>query len=96
MRLISWLAMSLGLAMILGGGLFWFMRDHAVFHIVAVRVYGAERVPQTELIQLAQIAGGTSLLRIDVERIRTQIMRHPWIREALVQRIYPNALEVIV
>jgi cell division septal protein FtsQ len=96
MRLISWLALSLGLAMILGGGLFWFIRDHAVFHIVAVRVYGAERVPQTELIQLAQIAGGTSLLRIDVERIRTQIMRHPWIREALVQRVYPNALEVIV
>jgi hypothetical protein len=57
MRLISWLAPSLGLAMILGG-LFWFMRDHAAFHIVAVRVYGAERVPQAELIQLAQIAGG--------------------------------------
>jgi cell division septal protein FtsQ len=72
------------------------MRDHAIFHIVAVRVYGAERVPQTELIQLAQIAGGMSLLRIDVERIRGQIMRHPWIREAMVQRVYPNALEIIV
>jgi cell division septal protein FtsQ len=96
MRLISWLAISLGLAMILAGGLFWFLRDHAMFHIVAVRVYGAERVPQTELIQLAQIAGGTSLLRIDIERTRARIMRHPWIREALVQRVYPDTLEVIV
>jgi cell division protein FtsQ len=96
MRLLSWLVPGLGLAMLVGGGFFWFMRDHAVFHIVAVRVYGTERVPQAELIQLAQIRGGTSLLRIDVERIRAQIMRHPWIREALVRRVYPNALEVIV
>ena len=96
MSLLSWLVPSLGLAMILGGGLFWFIRDHAAFHIVAVRVYGAERVPQPELIQLAQIAGGTSLLRTDVERIRAQIKRHPWIREALVRRVYPNELEIIV
>jgi cell division septal protein FtsQ len=96
MRLLCWLALSLGLAMLVGGGLFWFIRDHTAFHIVAVRVYGAERVPQAELIQLAQIAGGTSLLRINVEGVRTQIMQHPWVREALVRRVYPNELEIIV
>jgi cell division protein FtsQ len=96
MRLLTWLLLGLGLVTVLGGTLFWFIRDHATFHIVAVRVYGAERVPQAELIQLTQIAGGTSLLRTDVERIRMQIERHPWIREALVRRVYPNELEVIV
>ena len=96
MRLVSWLVPSLVLAMLLGGGLFWFIRDHAAFHIAAVRVYGAERVPQTELMQLAQVPGGTSLFRVNVERIRAQIERHPWIREALVRRVYPNELEVIV
>ena len=63
---------------------------------MAVRVYGAERVAQAELIQLAQITRGTSLLRINVERVRRQIMQHPWIRDALVRRVYPNELEVIV
>ena len=53
MGLVSWLMLGLGLALLLGGGLFWFIRDHAAFHIVAVRVYGAEHVPQAELIQLA-------------------------------------------
>jgi cell division protein FtsQ len=96
MRLISWLAPGLVLAILLGGGLFWFIRDHAAFHVVAVRVYGAERVPHAELIQLAQITRGMSLLRINVERVRAQIMQHPWIREALVRRVYPNELEVIV
>jgi cell division protein FtsQ len=61
-----------------------------------VRVYGAERVPQQELISLAQITPGTSLFRIHVERVRMRIMQHPWIREALVRRLYPNELEVIV
>jgi cell division protein FtsQ len=96
MRLITWLAPGLVLAVLLGGGLFWFIRDHAAFHVVAVRVYGAERVPQADLIQLAQITGGMSLFRISVERVRMQIMQHPWIREALVRRVYPNELEVIV
>jgi cell division protein FtsQ len=96
MRLITWLAPGLVLAVLLGGGLFWFIRDHAAFHVVAVRVYGAERVPQADLIQLAQITGGMSLLRISVERVRMRIMQHPWIREALVRRVYPNELEVIV
>jgi cell division septal protein FtsQ len=96
LRLISWLVPSLMLVLLLGGGFFWFIRDHAAFHVAAVRVYGAERVPQADLIQLTQITGGTSLFRINVEHVRTQIMEHPWIREALVRRVYPNALEVIV
>jgi cell division protein FtsQ len=81
---------------LLAGGLFWFLRDHAVFHVTMVRVYGTERVPQQELIQLAQLTRETSLLRINVERVRARIMQHPWIRDALVRRMYPNELEVIV
>ena len=96
MRLLTWLGPALVLVTLLGGGLLWFLRDHSAFHVTTVRVYGAERVPQQELIALAQIPRGTSLFRISVERVRTRIMQHPWIREALVRRLYPNELEVIV
>jgi cell division protein FtsQ len=96
MRLVSWLAPAIVLLILVGGGLYWFLRDHSAFHITAVRVYGAERVSQQDLIQLAQIARGTSLLRLNVERVRLRILQHPWIRDALVRRMYPNALEVIV
>jgi cell division protein FtsQ len=96
MRLLTWLAPCLVVVGLLGGGIFWFLRDHSAFHVAAVRVYGAERVPQAELIQMAQIPRGMSLLRINVERIRTRLMQHPWIRDALVRRLYPNELEVIV
>jgi cell division protein FtsQ len=96
MRLVTWLAPCLVMAVVLGGGVFWLIRDHAAFHVVAVRVYGAERVPHPELVQLAQITRGMSLLRINVGRVRTRLMQHPWVREALVRRVYPNELEVIV
>jgi cell division septal protein FtsQ len=96
MRLITWLAPGLVLVMILGGGLFWFIRDHSAFHVVAVRIYGAERVPQPELIQLAQLTRRISLLRVNVEEVRRRIMQQPWIREAMVRRAYPNELEIIV
>jgi cell division protein FtsQ len=96
MRLLTWLGPALVLVTLLGGGLFWFLRDHSAFHVTTVRVYGAERVPQQELISLAQIPRGTSLFRIGVERVRRRIMQHPWIREALVRRMYPNELEIIV
>jgi len=95
MRLISWLAPSLGLAMLLGGGFFWFIADHAPSMSSGSRLWRRARA-QAELIQLAQIAGGTSLLRINVERVRTQIMQTPVDSEALVRRVYPNELEVIV
>ncbi len=95
-RLIIWLTPGLVLAMLLGGGLFWFIRDHSAFHVVAVRVYGTERVSQAELVQLAQISRGMSLVRVDVEGVRRQIMQHPWIRETMVRRVYPNELEIIV
>src|SRR5262245_20567001 len=96
MRLLSWLVPGVVLALFLGGTFFWFIRDHAAFQVLTVRVYGAEHVSQAELIQLAQIGHGTSLLRLNVESVRRRIMQHPWIREALVRRVYPNELEVIV
>jgi cell division protein FtsQ len=96
MWLMTWVAPVIVLLILLGGGLFWFLRDHSAFHITRVRVYGAERVPQQELIQLAQISRDTSLLRLNIERVRRRIMQHPWVREALVRRMYPSELEVIV
>lgn len=95
-RFLGWLAPGIVLLALIAGVLFWFLRDHAVFHVATVRVYGAERAPQSELIQLTQITRGTSLLRINPERVRARIMQHPWIRDAVVQRRYPNEMEVIV
>ena len=96
MRLLTWLAPAIGLLILLGGGFFWFLRDHSAFHITRVRVYGADRVPQQELIQLAQISRDTSLLRLNFARVRQRILQHPWIRDALVRRLFPSELEIIV
>lgn len=96
MRLAGWSVLSLVVAGLIAGGLFWFLRDHSYFHVVMLRIYGIERVTQQEVSQLAQIGRGVSLLRIDVDVVRARVMRHPWIKEVLVRRVYPNELELIV
>lgn len=93
---MRWAVVSLIVLACVGGGLLWFGRDHSYFHVSAIRIYGAERVAQAELRQLAGVDGGVSVFRIDVDRVRTRILQHPWIRDALVRRLYPNELEVIV
>lgn len=95
-RLAPWSALGLLVAGLMAGGLFWFLRDHSYFHVVMLRTYGTERVTQQEVSQLAQIGHGVSLLRIDVDVVRARVMRHPWIRDVLVRRVYPNELELLV
>jgi cell division protein FtsQ len=95
-RCTAWLAPGLTILLVLGGAAYWCIRDLPYFHIAAVRVYGTERVPQQDLVQLAQLQRGISLWRIDLDGVRARIMQHPWVRDALVRRLYPNALEVIV
>src|SRR3990172_7796472 len=68
---MTWAVVSLVVLACVGGGLFWFGRDHSYFHVRAVRIYGAERVTQAELRQLTDVDGGTSVFRIDVDRVRT-------------------------
>jgi cell division protein FtsQ len=96
MHLVTWMAPGLIALAILGGILIWYCRDHPYFHVAAIRVYGAERVSQQELVQLAGIQPGMSLWRIDVDQVRRRLLQHPWIRDALVRRLYPNEVEVIV
>jgi cell division protein FtsQ len=75
---------------------FWVLRDHVYFHVTAVRVYGAAHVSQQELMDQAQIPPGVSLWRIDAQHIRDRLLHHPWIKDVLVRRLFPNALELIV
>jgi hypothetical protein len=95
-RLAIWCAPGLVVLIAVGGLSFWLLHDHAYFHVTAVRVYGTERVPQQELMDLAQVQRGVSLWRIDTERVRSRLLRHPWIRDVLVHRLFPNELELII
>lgn len=91
-----WIAPGLVVLVALGALACWLLRDHRYFHVTAVRVYGAERVSQQELMDLAQIPRGVSLWRIDGARVRARLLHHPWIRDVLVHRLLPNELELIV
>jgi cell division protein FtsQ len=51
------------------------------------------RTTLDDLAHLAHSAGG-SLWRVDLEALRTNAKRLPWIRDAAVRRVFPDRIEV--
>jgi cell division protein FtsQ len=66
------------------------------FAVVAVDVRGASRVPPTRVLEVAGIAHGTNLWRIDPERVRARLEALPEIRRADVVRELPNRVSIVV
>lgn len=48
---------------------------------------------EEELERLSRVASG-NLLRVDLERVRAEAKRLPWVREAMVRRTFPARVEI--
>jgi cell division protein FtsQ len=46
-----------------------------------------------ELARVSRVAGG-DLLKVDLQRVRAEAKRLPWVREALVRRAFPARVEI--
>jgi cell division protein FtsQ len=66
------------------------------FAVVAVDVRGASRVPATRVLEVAGIARGTNLWRIDPDRVRARLEALPEIRRADVVRELPNRVSIVI
>jgi cell division protein FtsQ len=66
------------------------------FAVVAIDVRGASRVPPTRVLEVAGIAHGTNLWRIDPDRVRARLEALPEIRRADVVRELPNRVSIVV
>ncbi len=67
-----------------------------LFEIREVAVVGNTRLTADEVIELAGIAGGETLLRIDGDEIRENLTADPWVAEAHVSRRPPSTLRIEV
>ncbi len=63
--------------------------EHIVFE-------GAERAGEAELRHLVHVRNGTTLWGVSPAAVAEQVERHPWVRQAVVTREFPNRLVVAV
>lgn len=80
------------LVAVLIGGIVLYNSD--VFTVENVTVKGSEHLTAEELTDLVSIPQGTTLLRIDAESIKSQLLQNPWVKDVSVNRIFPDTVEL--
>jgi cell division protein FtsQ len=66
------------------------------FAIRTIAVTGVERAGEDELRGLLGIAPGDNLFTADTGAARERLLTHPWVREARVERRFPQGIAVTV
>src|ERR1700730_10188157 len=80
----------------------WFKdaRDTAAntvgFRIAAISLTGSKEVSREEILTTAGVTGRASLLFLDADDARAQLMANPWIGDAAVLKLYPDRLQITV
>ena len=67
-----------------------------LFAIEFLSVKGVRHLTATEMIALAAVPEDTTLLRVDTEDIRQRLLTDAWVKDAQIQRILPNTLEITI
>lgn len=66
------------------------------FAISDIRVTGNRQTSEIDIFQQLGLDGFTSLIGFDAARARTVIAELPWVKDASVRKVYPNALAIDV
>lgn len=84
-------------ALVAGAG--YAYREFAGSHYFALRnveLRGDLRAPRRELISSLEAGASNGLWRTDLDELREQLRRHPWVRDAEVVRVLPDTLRVTI
>lgn len=66
------------------------------FHVDSVEVSGVRHLTKEDVLGLAAVPDGTSLLRVDRRAVRTRVEADPWVASAVVKRRLPGTLLIEV
>jgi hypothetical protein len=66
----------------------------ARYRLERVEIRTAGTLPRGQVLRLLRLPRGTSLGAIDIHRCRTELLKCPQVRDAHVERAYPNTLSV--
>jgi hypothetical protein len=73
----------------------WYILFHSSYFTVdKVVVRGAKAVNEAEVIRLSGIRKGSRSLQLDFEQVRTQIRKHPRVREARLLQLSPREIQI--
>ncbi len=66
----------------------------SAFAIESVVATASDHVSEENIIRLADIEEGTTLLNLDTDTITNNIKRNPWVAEVSLDRVFPSTLRI--
>jgi len=67
-----------------------------LFRISNVEAVGATHTSAQEIVQVARVGHGSSMILLDTGTIAKRVEQLPWVRTATVERRWPNSLAIVV
>jgi cell division protein FtsQ len=61
-----------------------------------INVHGNDRLSRGEALALLADLRGQNILRVDLDGLRERLLASPWVEGAVVRRVLPNTLDVVV
>jgi cell division protein FtsQ len=66
------------------------------FRIAKISITGEKEVSREEVLTTAGVTGHASLLFLDADAARAQLMANPWIADAALLKLYPDRLQITI
>ena len=67
-----------------------------IFAIEFLSVKGVRHLTVAEMTALAAVPEDATLLRVNTDEIRDRLLTDAWVKDAVVQRVLPNTLEITI
>lgn len=64
------------------------------FALTDIRVSGNRETSEIDVLGQLDLSGFTSLMGLDVDKVRGDIEMLPWVKRARVRKVYPDALDI--
>lgn len=73
----------------------WLLRSD-IFRLAEIRIHGEQMVTERQILDLAGLQQGGSLLRFNAKIAKERIESHPWIEHVEIRTQWPSVAEIVV
>lgn len=71
-----------------------YLKDSNFFRVKEINVKGTHFLLKEDITKALSVKPGMSIFEIDIDRLKERLKKEPWIREARVERRFPNTLNI--
>ncbi|MFQ5900024.1 MAG: cell division protein FtsQ/DivIB [Thermodesulfobacteriota bacterium] len=77
-------------------GFYSYLLHTPYLEIKEITVLGGDKIGSLEIIEESRVHLGENLLTVDLEGVSERLERNPWVKRAMVKRLFPSGVEMMI